>query len=144
VHAVARNRPSRGDLVRGDGVSKGMPLGDVVQYLSEAFSQIFRPVGSDVPWYSEPFEGKIVHHEDDIGRMRGMHPGGPAQPVPIMVEGQGRGGETNYVVDSIGRLLGKNVSTHSQEPKKFYSTGYRGKAYSQRRLRKQYDRLSRY
>lgn len=69
-------------------------------------------------------------------------------PIPVPVEEPGsaavRRQSSNFLVDSIGRIMGGNVDEDmSTEPRKFYSTGYAGKRYSQRRLRREYNKVSR-
>jgi hypothetical protein len=64
---------------------------------------------------------------------------GSLEAVPVESGAQEQG--SNYFVNSIGRVLGGNVDAKSPEPKKFYSTGYTGKSYSSRKVRKEVNRL---
>lgn len=146
VVVQAIRKPNVSDVRASYAKSRASPLDSLVRYVSEAFSQIFSRDVSEVPWQGMSFTGRISHHENTSGRYREMHPlmsgskvAGSLEAVPVESSPQEQG--SNYFVNSIGRVLGGNVDESSPEPKKFYSTGYTGKSYSSRKVRKEVNRL---
>lgn len=145
VVVQAIRKPNVSDVKSSYAKSRASPLDSLVRYVSEAFSQIFSRDVSEVPWQGMSFTGRISHHENTSSRYREMHPlmgrkaVGSLEAVPVESSAQEQG--SNYFVNSIGRVLGGNVDAKSPEPKKFYSTGYTGKSYSSRKVRKEVNRL---
>lgn len=148
VKVAAMKQPSTQRVKGAFAKEHQSPIDSVVMYISEAFSQIFRTTESQVPWSGTSFSGRILHHENAGTRNRSMNPyqkkNVVAQAIPVQVDEQANGGATNFVVDSIGRIMGGRVDESSGEPKKFYSTGYTGKKYGSRRVKREVDRVWRY
>lgn len=122
------------------------PLDAVVRYVSEAFSYVFQSTRSSVPWEgtATSFDGQISHH-DDQHRHRHFEYGQRALAVVASVDEDAGDVSHQYIVDSIGRgFFGANVTEGGGEPKRFYSTGYTGKKYGSRRIKREVNRLSRY
>jgi hypothetical protein len=142
-------------------------LSDVSKYLSEAAASIFHPMKDDVPWErgSEPFTGRIVHHEE-VSKLRQL-----AEEVRSVrkqlettaVQGEEEGeGDTftfdnegelvtttatsaDYISGAINRLFGHNFKGDVTEPKSYYgSSGYRARGRTQRELRREVERLRRF
>ena len=143
VVVQAIRKPNVSDVKASYARSRASPLDSLVRYVSEAFSQIFSRDVSEVPWQGMSFTGRISHHENTSSRYREMHPlmsgRKVVEAVPVESSAQKQG--SNYFVNSIGRVLGGNVDEASPEPKKFYSTGYTGKSYSSRKVRREVNRL---
>lgn len=149
VKVTAMKQPSIQHVKKAFAKEHPSPIDSVVTYVSEAFSQIFRTNESQVPWSGTSFSGRIPHHENASIRNRSMNPyqkkNMVVQAIPVPVDEHATGGaRTNFVVDSIGRVLGGRVDETSDEPKKFYSTGYTGKKYGSRRVKREVNRVSRY
>lgn len=134
----------------------GNVISDVGKYLSEAASQIFHPQTDSVPWEKsgKPFTGKIVHHEE-VSRLRQLEVAVDAAVVEIQksMDEAPEDGEApkesevgNVVTSTIQRVFGNNFKGDETEPKKWISAGYasRGRHRSQRALRHEFDRLTRF
>lgn len=131
-------------------------VSDIGKYLSEAASQIFHPQTDSVPWEKsgKPFTGKIVHHEE-VSRLRQLEAAVDAAVVEIekSIDEAPDGGEApkqsevgDVVTNTIARVFGNNFKGDETEPKQWISGGYasRGRSRSQRELRHEYDRLTRF
>ncbi|KAI7838694.1 hypothetical protein COHA_007494 [Chlorella ohadii] len=134
----------------------GNVISDIGKYLSEAASQIFHPQTDSVPWEKsgKPFTGKIVHHEE-VSRLRALEAAVDAAVADIQksIDEAPEGGETpkqsevgDVVTTTIQRVFGNNFKGDETEPKVWISGGYasRGRNRSQRELRHEYDRLTRF
>lgn len=141
VHAI--KRPAIKDVKDSFAKKRASPLESMVTYVSEAFGQIFSNGMHDtVPWVEQPaFSGSISHgrqHHGGAGYAKGF----------VKMNDHAQSSKNGFIVDSIGRsFFGANVNeleTTSTEPRKFYSTGYTGKKYGSRRIKREVNRVSRY
>lgn len=142
VQAQALKRPAVNDVKVSFAKKRASPLESMVTYVSEAFGQIFSNGMHDtVPWVEQPaFSGSISHGHQH-------HSGGGYAKGFVEVKSEQQASKGGFIVDSIGRsFFGTNVNAleeTSSEPRKFYSTGYSGKKYGSRRIRREVNRLSR-
>jgi len=142
-------------------------LSDVGKYLGEAASQIFHPQADNVPWQGQAFSGKIVHHEE-TARLKALQqvvdsavkeiegsmdqaPGEGEDATTYKFDDKGNlvGEEDSvghFVMTSIQRVFGNNFKGDESEPKDWASGGYKasGRHRSQRALRHEYERLTRF
>eukprot|EP00889_Picochlorum_renovo_P006178 jgi/Picre1/33208/NNA_008533.t1 len=123
VKVTAMKQPSTQRVKRAFAKEHQSPIDSMVMYISEAFSQIFRTTESQVPWSGTSFSGRILHHENAGTRNRSMNPyqkkNVVAQAIPVQVDEQANGGATNFVVDSIGRIMGAAWMRAPVSPKGF-------------------------
>ena len=143
VHVQAIKRPAVKDVKASFAKKRVSPFDTMVTYVSEAFGQIFSNGMQDtVPWVEQPaFSGSISH-----GRQH--HTGGGYAKGFVENAKEEHASKGGFIVDSIGRsFFGANVNEleeKSSEPRKFYSTGYSGKKYGSRRIKREVNRVSRY
>jgi len=143
VQVQAIKRPVAKDVKVFFAKERAGPLDTMVSYVSEAFGQIFSNGMHDtVPWVEQPaFSGSISHgrhHHSGAGYAKGF----------VETRDEEHSASSGFIVDSIGRsFFGANVNEYeekSSEPRKFYSTGYTGKKYGSRRIKREVNRVSRY
>eukprot|EP00887_Chlorella_sp_A99_P003008 scaffold9.g3008.t1 len=133
-------------------------VGDVARYLSEAASQIFYPTRNNVPWErsAEPFTGAIIHHEQ-VPRLHALlrEVSTARKDLESKLEDKPTDAEVDeltasedsqlgeFVTTSIERVMGHNFKGDETEPA-WRSAGYKDSWKSQRDIRREYARLSRF
>ena len=142
---------------------------NVARYLSEALQQVFSPLRDEtnVPWdsISQPFVGKIKHHEE-VERMEILASQVqaaifelersidelPEGDVPVTATasatanttGTGEPAAQSYVAEAIDRVFNHNFKGDMTEPSKYFGGGYHARGRTQREVRREIDRLRRF
>jgi len=151
TRVMAIRKPSTADFKHAFNKKRGGPLDDIGGYVSEAFAQIFSGLdeAKAVPWIEQPaFSGTIAHHEAGSHHSSRFNDGGypgKRQADAVQSEHGVAKAPVGWVTETVGRsFFGTNIDDSSSEPHVFYSTGYTGRKFSARRIRREVDRLGRH